>query len=421
MSLNRRDRVAVVGAGIVGLSVAHHLQKAGFQVTVVDAESPASQCSRGNAGALSGHSVAPLAMPGVLKGALRMILDKTGPLHIPPTYLPAAAPWLLRFVRAARPERVEAIAQALSGLLTPSLAAHTAMASDVGFQGIATTGQLHLYPDAAALSKDSQGWDLKKRHGLEIERLQDDEVQDLEPDVSRAYRIGLLLPQDRWVANPYTYGVAIAASLVRNGATFVRGHVRRLVPDGSGWRLDGPETPVHAEKVVVAGGAWSAALLSPLGIRVPLESQRGYHLHVPDSGTNLTRTVVLADRKVFITPMDDGLRIAGTVEFGGLARPMNEARAALLGEHAKIGLPGLRTSAQPGYWMGHRPCLPDSMPVLGPAAGHPGLWLAFGHGHLGLTGAATTGEWMAAAMRGDATALAKCATFSVSRFDRTAV
>lgn len=170
-----------------------------------------------------------------------------------------------------------------------------------------------------------------------------------------------------------------------------------------------------ADDIVLAAGAWSAGLLRPLGLRVPLESQRGYHLHAGQPGVRLSRPLVLADRKVFMTPMETGLRIAGTVEFGGLVMPPTGRRAAMLGIAAKEGLPGLQLDEQVSTWMGHRPCMPDSLPVLGPVPQQAGLWCAFGHGHLGVTGAVNTAQWIATAMRGEMD-VSRFAPFPIARF-----
>jgi D-amino-acid dehydrogenase len=152
---------------------------------------------------------------------------------------------------------------------------------------------------------------------------------------------------------------------------------------------------------VLAAGAWSGRLLGALGVKVPLESQRGYHVQLHGDDAPISRQVVLADRKVFVSPLESGLRIAGTVEFGGFSRPPSEKRAQLLLEHAQAGIPALRRPAQADTWMGHRPCLPDSLPVIGAVPSLRGMWCAFGHGHLGVTGSARTGQWLAEAIRGD--------------------
>ena len=410
------ETVVVIGAGIVGLCVAYYARKAGFDVKVIDPEEPGSQCSFGNAGAVSSGSVAPLAMPGALNSAFGMLLDATGPLHLPVSYLFAAAPWLLKFIAASKPQRVVEIASALHGLLNDSGQMHAELAQEIGCGHLLkSTGQLHLYPDQAALQKDQAGWDLKRRYGLQTLAVGGADIRKLEPAVSSEYDYGYFLPDQGWVAEPFLYASAIAASLRQQGVEFVREKVLRLGPEANGaWTVHTASGPHAAGNIVVAAGAWSTQLLRPLGINIPLESQRGYHAQFANPTISISRTVVLADRKVFITPMESGLRAAGTVEFGGLKRPPNDQRANLLAKHIKAGLPALDVST-PTIWMGHRPCLPDSMPVLGKTPGHPGLWCAFGHGHLGLTGSVHTGRLLADAMRGqpDSDTLAP---FSATRF-----
>jgi len=415
MSDNAERSVLVVGAGVVGLALAFELARAGWRVTLCDPEPPGSQCSWGNAGAISAGSVAPLAMPGVLRGALSMLLDDASPLHVPFHYWLRAAPWLTAFVRAARPDQVRRIAGALDGLLAGSLAAHARLASAVGCpELVRRNGQLHLYPDTRAYDKDRGAWALKQAHGLRMEQLDAAAIRQLEPAVDARYRVGVLLPDEGWVAEPGRYTQAIAAALRQMDVALERARISALRPDGAGWTASDGVRAWRASQVVVAAGAWSRSLLAAQGHDVPLESQRGYHLQLRDAGISLSRVTVLADRKIFVTPMESGLRIAGTVEFGGLDRPPTPRRAMLLGEHARAGLRGLRLDA-PSVWMGHRPCLPDSMPVLGPVPDRPGLWCAFGHGHLGLTGSANTARLLAAAMagQGDERVLAP---FSIARF-----
>ncbi|HEY8605931.1 MAG TPA: FAD-dependent oxidoreductase [Noviherbaspirillum sp.] len=394
------SQVAVVGAGIVGLCVAWELRKAGHQVRLIDPEAPGSQCSYGNAGAISTGSLAPLAMPGVLKNAAGMMLDPDSPLHVPAGYWLRAAPWLLRFVAAADPARVERIADALAALFEGAMENHRALAAEIGCpQRVVQTGQLHLYRDHGALAKDAGSWRLRRDRGVRAEVIDAAAIRTLEPAVSEAYQVGVFMPEQGAVTEPFRYATALADALRAAGVVFTRDRVLGIERDGN-WRLRCAGGSHAATHVVIAAGAWSAPLLRPFGLRVPLESQRGYHLHVAQPGLSLSRPVVLADRKVFVAPMETGMRISGTVEFGGLAMPPTPRRAALLGEAAREGLPGLRLDPQPAHWMGHRPCLPDSLPVLGPVAGQPGLWCAFGHGHLGVTGSANTGKWIAGAVAG---------------------
>jgi D-amino-acid dehydrogenase len=412
------QRIIVIGAGIVGLCVAWHLARSGAVVTVLDREAPGSGASSGNAGAISAGSVAPLAMPGVLKQVPGMLLDPAGALHIPPGYALRAAPWLMRFVASARPARVAAIAEALSGLLGHAMEEHRRILAEEGaLDLIRETGQLYLYRDRAQYAKDAGGWALRQQHGMRIEFLDGrDAIRAVEPDMQGDYALGLLIPDQGSSVNPQRQAQVVARGVERLGGTIRREAVRALQTEGG--RVTGVATAagaVAADHVVLAAGAWSARLLAPLGLRVPLETQRGYHVMLPDAGIALQRPVVPADRKAFISPMEGGLRVAGTVEFGGLEAPPTPRRAALLLEDLRKVFPQARTEAAAGHWMGHRPCLPDSLPVLGPVRSWPGLWCAFGHGHLGLTGSAPTGALLARAMLGPAPNI-DLAPFAVERF-----
>lgn len=412
------QRIIVIGAGIVGLCTAWHLARSGAAVTVLDGEAPGSGASSGNAGAISAGSVAPLAMPGVLKQVPGMLLDPAGALHIPPSYALRAAPWLLRFVASARPARVAAIAEALAGLLGNAMEEHRRILAEEGaLDLIRETGQLYLYRDRAQYAKDAGGWALRQQHGMRIEFLDGREaIRDIEPDMQGDYALGLLIPEQGSSINPRRQAEVVARGVERLGGTLRQEAARALLTEAG--RVTGVATaagPILADQVVLAAGAWSARLLAPLGFRVPLETQRGYHVMLPDAGISLQRPVVPADRKAFISPMEEGLRIAGTVEFGGLEAPPTPRRAALLLEDLRKAFPQARTEGAAGHWMGHRPCLPDSLPVLGPVTSWPGLWCAFGHGHLGLTGSAPTGALLARAMLGPAPNQ-DLAPFAVERF-----
>ncbi len=408
--------VAVVGAGIVGTSIALALRKRGAEVTLVDRDEPGRGCSFGNSGAVSPASVAPLAMPGVLASVPGMLLDDESPLYLPLRYLPRALPWLLRFVASARPAAVEQAAARLAQIHAGALDAHEAMARELGVPELfLRRGHLHLYPDEQALGKDAGGWRLRRQYGFQVERLDRAGIEALEPGVASRYRVGMYLADHATILNPYRYVQAMARAFADAGGRIVRAQVAGLAPEGGGWRVraSGGEPARVQDHVVVAAGAWSRELLAPLGIRLALESQRGYHLQFQGAHDVVSRTVVLADKKIFVTPMEEGLRVGGTVEIAGLHAPPDERRAAVLGRIAREtfrGLDGVPTTT----WMGHRPCMPDSVPVVGPAAGHPALWIATGHGHLGLTDSLTTAQRIAAGVLGaspaesaDAAALAR--------------
>ncbi|MBB5689777.1 FAD-dependent oxidoreductase [Roseomonas alkaliterrae] len=400
-SAANEPRVIVIGGGIVGLCVAWHLARRGLRPLVLEAWR-AHAAYTGNAGAISHGSVAPLAMPGVLRQVPKMLTDREGALHIPARYWLKAMPWLLRFVASARPAQVEAAAGAMASLLFGALERHREiLAAEGALDLIREQGQLYVYRSAEQMAKDEPALALRRRHGQRMEVLDRAALAALEPEIAPAYQAGLFLPDHGSSVNPARFARVVAEGVRRMGGEIREAEVRAITTEGRrviGVATDAGDLP--ADRVVLAAGAWSARLLAPLGIRVPLETQRGYHVMLPDAGVRLSRVVSPYDRKVFITPMEEGLRVAGTVEFGGLDAPPNEARALLLLKDLRQVFPHARTE---GFttWMGHRPCLPDSLPVMGPVKAWKGLWCAFGHGHLGLTGAAPTGALVAAAMAGE--------------------
>lgn len=395
------QRVAVVGAGIVGTSIALTLRKRGTDVMLVDRDEPGRGCSYGNSGAVSPASVAPVAMPGVLASVPRMLLDDESPLYLPPGYLPRAVPWLLRFVASARPAVVSESARKLAALHADCVAAHEAMTRELGVpELLLQRGHLHLYPDEAALAKDCTGWQMRSEYGFHCERIDRAAIVAMEPNVCSRYRIGMYMADHATILNPFRYVQAMARGFAAQGGRVVRGEVSSLESAAGGWRLRGPQVPAESfDAVVVAAGAWSRRLLAPQGYKLAMESQRGYHLQFQGAHDTVSRTVVLADKKVFFTPMEEGLRVGGTVEIGGLDAPPDPRRAAVLARITHEAFQGLE-NVPTTTWMGHRPCMPDSVPVVGPVPGRQGLWVATGHGHLGLTDSLSTATRISQQMLG---------------------
>jgi D-amino-acid dehydrogenase len=393
---DRAAPIAVIGAGIVGACVAYELRKRGHQVALIDRDEPGRGASFGNSGAISPGSVVPLAMPNVLASVPGMLFDRSAPLYVPPSYLVTAFPWLARFVASARPERVRAISASLAVLHAGAIENHLRLAAEIGApELVRRAGHLHLYRDAAARAADGASWDLRRRHGVVFEDLDREALLALEPQIGPSYQAGVFLADHATCTNPFRYVTKIVEAYVAVGGQLVRDRVSALEPaaDGS-WTCVGEQARHRVSQVVLAAGAWSLELLRSVGMNAPLESQRGYHVSFEVERPPVSRTVVLTDRKIFMAPMETGLRAGGTVEFGGLSREPDYARAEQLAAFTIEAFPTL-AKAPYSKWMGHRPCMPDTLPKVGPVGEHPGLWLAFGHGHLGLTDSANTGKLLA--------------------------
>ncbi|MEG0921643.1 MAG: FAD-dependent oxidoreductase [Comamonas sp.] len=396
-------QVVVVGAGVVGVATALALQSYGVAVTLIDRGEPGMECSYGNSGAISPGSVAPLALPGVLKTVPGMLMDQDGPLSISWRHLPKAASWLVAFAQSADPKRVASAAQRLNDLYHGAVDAHETLARRLGVPELFTRqGHLHLYPDAAYAESDAMGWQLREQYGYKFEKLDRAGIEALEPNAPKAYTHGRFLADHGTILNPLRYVQAMLSAFVQRGGTIARAEVRALHITPDGWAVKTGDKTLDAlrcTQIVIAAGAWAPKLLKPLGMLLPIESQRGYHAQFANAQHLIQRTVVLADKKVFIAPMEGGLRVGGTVEIGGLTAPPNPRRAAGIERIARDAFPAL-AQHEAQHWMGHRPCLPGSVPVVGHIDAIPGLWLAVGHGHLGLTGSLPTAQRIANGMCG---------------------
>lgn len=388
--------IVVVGAGIVGACCAAYLRREGNDVTIIEAEGPAAGASQGNAGALSPGSCIPLSMPGIMKEVPRWVTDPNGPLVVKPSYALQALPWLLRFVAAGRASCIDAIADALHALHSPVYDSYQPLLQASGAGNlIRQSGQIVVYRKRSSLESGFSSWQMRKDRGNRFEVLDQKAVHDLVPALAPDFECAVYQPQHGYVVDPQALVIKLVDHFRAGGGKFVAGRVARLLRTGSGVSLilDDGRT-VDADRVVIAAGALSKSLLSGFGLTIPLEAQRGYHLHLPDPGIELPLPVSFSDGKFYATPMAGGVRLAGTVEFARPSAPPDFERARRLGSIAQNWLPGLQREGA-REWMGRRPCLPDSLPVIGAMPRDPAILLAFGHGHNGMTSAPTTGRVIA--------------------------
>lgn len=408
--------VTIIGAGIVGIATAAYLRRDGHDVTVVDLRPPGEYCSFGNAGILSPGSCVPLATPGVLWNVPGYLADPQGPLTVRWPYVLRALPWFARFLAASRETRVERIADALRALLKQTFDAYQPLVQHAGVSDLLRrTGYVVLYRTREAYAGDAIAWGLRRERGVVIEEFGADEVKRRVPQIAGDYEVGLYLPEQGYCANPERLTKSLAAQLVRDGGKLVQRKVLDLEVTVDGPRAlitDGGPMPV--ETLVVCAGAHSNEFSARLGDRLPLEAERGYHVTYSDPRVELPLPVFMPEHKFFLTPMEMGLRIAGQSEFAGVDAEPNYARADILAQHMARILPGL-SSADATKWMGRRPSLPDSMPVIGRATRFVNVYYAFGHGHVGLCGGAPTGRIIADLVSGRTPAI-DVMPFSASRF-----
>lgn len=395
-STNTAPRIVVVGAGIVGACSAAYLKREGYAVTLLEAEAPAAGASSGNAGALSPGSCIPLATPGMLWDVPKWLTDPDGPLVVRPSYALQAMPWLLRFIAAGRANRIDAIANALHALHSPVYDSYQPLLQASGAGNLVRqSGSLVVYRQRSALESAMSGWQMRRDRGISFDVLEQKALHDIAPALAPDFTCAVLQPDHGYVVDPRVLVVKLVDHFRASGGELVTGRAQRIVRGGAGIsiHLDGGRT-IETDRIVVAAGAWSKTLLSGFGVNVPLETQRGYHLHLPQPGIDLPMPVSFSESKFYATPMAGGLRLAGTVEFASASAPPNYKRARRLGAIAEKWLPGLALEGA-SEWMGRRPCLPDSLPVIGALPADPRIILAFGHGHNGMTSAPTTGRVVA--------------------------
>lgn len=407
--------VAVIGAGIVGLSAALQLQLDGRTVTIFDPDEPAAGCSYGNAGYLSQGNIFPPSSMATLKRLPRMLLDPRGPLVIRASYLPRFVPWGLRALAATRPGVMKETIAALASLARRSVDAYAPLLKAAGAEDlIDIKGSLVLYRTHAELDAAAESAAFVRQFGIAAEAVPRHEVKQFEPALADTFAGAVRFPGSARAPDPQLLGQRFAEAVIARGGAHRRQRVMTLEPATGGWTLRTVDGAVRARQVVVAAGRWSDRLLAPLGYRVPLEGERGYHLMLPAPGVELRRPIIIADYQICVTPMNAGLRLAGTVEFAAEGAPMDPRRADMLFDIARPYLPGLSRDGAL-RWMGTRPSLPDGRPAIGRASRHANLYYCFGHQHVGLTQAAVSAALLSEIVAGGETSIDP-RPFSLDRF-----
>lgn len=384
--------VAIVGAGIIGLAIAFRLAADGREVVVVDPNEAGSGTSYGNAGTLAPYACAPVGNPDVLRNLPNLLLNPDSPLTIRLAALPALVPWLSRFIWQSTPARARRNGYALAGLLKEAMPAWRALAEQARLSDLLRyEGCLYFYRGKVPQKDGEWAARLRNELGVRQEWLTSEEVATLEPALPRAAG-GLFFPDAAHTIDPAVMTRRLAAEA--KGASFERARVDRLEPQDSGRiRLICRDRTIEAHTAVLAAGAWSQSLAEQGGDAIPLATERGYHIEFAMHACPINRPVSPVDLGFYVTPMAGRLRVAGTVELGGLSAPLNPKQIALLERGVRKLLPGL--GPVQSQWLGCRPSLPDSLPVIGRSRRHPNLIHAFGHGHLGMTLAGVTSRIIA--------------------------
>jgi D-amino-acid dehydrogenase len=417
-SMARTDAI-VLGAGIVGVSVALHLVKRGLAVTLVDRGEPGCGTSYGNAGIIEANTLFPVAFPASLTSLIRIALKRSPEANYHARFLARVVPWLLAFRRNSAPKHLIATMRAMRPLFARALAEHEALAAEArADRYLRHTGWLKLYRSDGSFAATARERAFAAELGMPVRAMDADAARALEPALAPVFRHAVFWEDAASVTNPLALTRAYAARLAALGGVTVTGDARSLHQVSSRWRVETAQGPIDAEAVVVTLGPWAPDLLGPLGVHLPLAVKRGYHRHFGLRGNaSLRRPVLDADNGYCLAPMEQGIRITTGAEFAARDAAPTPVQLNRVLPTARDLFP-LGDAVEDKPWIGARPCFADSRPVIGRAPGRPGLWLAFGHGHSGLTLGPVTGRLIAEMMTGT---IAFCdpAPYAAERFAKT--
>ena len=395
--------VVVIGAGIVGVSTAIWLRRAGAQVTIIDRASPGTGTSHGNAGVLAASGVAPVTGPGLLRKAPFMLLDHDVPLYLRLSYLPRLLPWLVKYMGYANDADTRRISAALAPIVSDSVEQHKSLTADLGLSDWVTDSDyVFAYRQRADFDAEAYTWALRAQAGFSPQLIEGAGVRDYEPALGSEITCLATLKDHGFIRDPGGYVAALAHAFEQAGGKVMQAEVKDFdLTGGTVTAVQTTQGTVPCDDIVLATGVWSKPLMAKLGLNVPLESERGYHVIFEDATGGPSRPIMIASGKFVATPMAQGVRCAGILEFGGLEAGPSKAPLALLRRQAKAAFPNLK-AANEIEWLGHRPAPTDSLPLIG-QVGTSRVYTAFGHHHIGLTGGPKTGRLIAGMIMGQPT------------------
>lgn len=413
---NGKQRIAVVGAGIVGISTAIWLQRDGHDVVVIDKEGPAAGTSYGNGGVLASCAVVPVNSPGLIKSAPAMLFQADSPLFLRWSYLPKMLPWLVKYLSRANARDANHVAKALTYILHDSLEQHQALAKGTEAEKwLKPSDYLFVYENRSNFEKEAFGWGVRREMGFTWDELNAEALNEYDPIFQGTRNFAIKLKGHGIISDPGKYVIALAQHFEQKGGELVIAEVTDITQtNGVVSSVETTSGKIDCDQAVLAAGVWSKNLSEKLGAKTPMETERGYHIELINPSVMPRAAVMLASGKFVITPMEGRIRCAGIVEFGGLDASASEGPVALLKKQIHQAIPGL-TYDSIEEWMGHRPATSDSIPSIGPYQNIKGAYAAFGHHHVGLTGGPKTGRMIADMIAGRKTNT-DLAPYSVSRF-----
>lgn len=391
------SEAAIIGGGLVGVQCGIELVKEGLNVTLVERDEIGAGASQGNAGVLGAGTCVPMSDPSVPAQMPKWLADPLGPVSIQWMHLPAMTPWILRFIAAGRMTEVKKISIALRDLHKPTVDMYKAVLNETGSNDLVRqNGYLHAYP-GNDFKTPPLGAALRQARGVALDFVDTRMLRELEPALSERYTHGFLVKDDGFTVNPHRLTKVLGQYFQELGGRVVKGDVKDFEFENGkpvSMLTNGGRVAVKGD-LIIATGVWSSEISKHFGLYSAIEAERGYNVTIPNPGVEVSRVVMLADRKVLITPMEDGLRLAGTTEFSNLQAPPNYKRAAKLLAVGRETLPGLCTENHT-QWVGSRPATPDGVPLIGRLQQFESVIMACGHGHTGVAGAPMTAKIVAA-------------------------
>ena len=391
----RKSSVGVIGAGIQGVCISLFLFKKGFKVTLIDRDEPGkNSASYGNAGHFSPYASVPINRPDVLVDVPAMLLSSNGPLALKWNYVPKMIPWFIKFIKNCSEKNMKHTAKYMHQILDLSLPAYDELFQDIDVSGLVESkGIIYFWTDKNLKSREFE-INMRKELGVEQQLLKPDEIHDLEPHIKKIYHGGVYYPSARHARNPRKILLKLFDLFLKQGGHFEKQNIEIINFSSDNKPIIKTNLNSYTfDKAIIACGAFSKKLTDQMDENIPLDTERGYHVHFKGHDHLLSRPVIFLNRGFGITPMEQGLRVVGTVEFGGLDNPLSKKRILNLVNNAKYLFPEL--SEHQDEWLGFRPSLPDSLPVIGPSKNYKNLFYAFGHHHLGWTLGAITGKIVA--------------------------